>query len=44
MAKKNTLNKLQDSEVNAAKPQEKMYTLADGGNLLLVVYPTGSKS
>ena len=44
MAKKNTLNKLKDSDIKTAWPRESMYTLSDGGNLFLVVYSSGAKS
>ena len=44
MTKKNTLNKLKDSDIRTAKSRESMYTLSDGGNLFLVVYSSGAKS
>ena len=36
--------KLTDKSVNAAKPAEKSYKLADGGGLYIEVLPSGSKS
>lgn len=44
MTKKYSTNKLTDSVIRAAKPNSKLYPLPDGGNLHLIVYPTGSKS
>lgn len=44
MTKKYSTNKLADSVIRAAKPGSKLYPLSDGGNLHLIVYPTGSKS
>jgi integrase len=37
------LNKLKDTEIKKAKPQEKVYYLPDGGGLRLQIKPNGSK-
>ena len=37
------LNKLKQKQIDAAKPAEKPYTLADGGGLVLSVRPTGAR-
>lgn len=36
--------KLSDKAIQAAKPKDKRYKLADGGGLYLEVYPSGAKS
>jgi len=38
-----TTSQLTDAKIKAAKPRDKIYSLADGGNLLLFVRPTGVK-
>ena len=37
------LNKLKQKQIDAAKPAEKPYTLADGGGLVLSIRPTGAR-
>jgi len=37
------LNRLTDKAIQAAKPKEKLYMLADGGLLYLLVHPAGGK-
>ena len=39
-----TTKPLSETEIRQAKPQEKEYTLADGGGLLLRINPNGSKT
>jgi integrase len=39
-----TKHKLTAKEVDAAQPRERLYHLADGGNLYLCVYPSGRKT
>lgn len=34
---------LTDIKVRTAKPEEKQYSLTDGGGMLLLVHPNGSK-
>jgi integrase len=43
MAGRNSLNKLTIGQVKNAKRREKVYRLTDGGGLVLMVHPTGSK-
>ena len=44
MTSKRTMNNLSDSSVRAAKAQDKTYYLSDGGNLILEVATSGTKS
>lgn len=38
-----TTSRLTDAKIKAAKPRDKLYSLADGGNLLLFIRPSGVK-